>query len=175
MRIIAGRLGGRQFAAPKGHRTRPMSDKMRGALFNSLGDITGLSVLDAFAGSGALSFEALSRGGRSVLAIDSDPAAQRTIADNVRELRLGQQLKLIKASANAWLSTTDQQFDVMLADPPYDDIQFGLLTKLADRVKPGGIMVYSLPPNTRLNLSENYELLTEKTYGDSSLTFYRRN
>jgi 16S rRNA (guanine966-N2)-methyltransferase len=83
MRIIAGRLGGRHFASPQGRRTHPMSDKMRGALFNALGDIDGLSVLDAFAGSGALAFEAVSRGAGHAVAIDVDKSAQRAIAENI--------------------------------------------------------------------------------------------
>src|SRR3954464_3149409 len=98
MRIIAGRLGGRQFNSPKGHRTHPMSEKGRGALFNALGDISGLTVLDAFAGSGALSFEAISRRAASVLAIDSDKNAQRAIAENIASLGLSRQVKLIKTS-----------------------------------------------------------------------------
>jgi 16S rRNA (guanine966-N2)-methyltransferase len=67
MRVVAGSLKGRIFNEPSGHQTHPMSEKVRGALFNALGDIEGLSVLDAFAGSGALSFEAVSRGAKSVV------------------------------------------------------------------------------------------------------------
>ncbi|MCA9330109.1 RsmD family RNA methyltransferase, partial [Candidatus Saccharibacteria bacterium] len=62
MRIISGKLGSRQFIAPKGFATHPMGDRVRTALFNTLGDIVGLTVLDAFGGSGAISFEAISRG-----------------------------------------------------------------------------------------------------------------
>ena len=131
MRIIAGSLGGRQFVSPRGHRTHPMSDKIRGALFNALGDIGGLSVLDAFAGSGALGYEAISRGARHVTAIDSDPAAQRAIAENITSLKLSRHIKLIRASATAWLSTTDEAFDIVLCDPPYDDVQVALLAQLA--------------------------------------------
>jgi 16S rRNA (guanine966-N2)-methyltransferase len=75
VRIIAGSLKGRTFSEPHGHRTHPMSEKVRGALFNALGDIEGLTFLDAFAGSGALSFEAASRGAKSVIAIDKDGPA----------------------------------------------------------------------------------------------------
>ena len=71
MRIIAGDLKGREFKSPRGRTTRPMSEKTRGALFNTLGDIEGLSVLDGFAGSGALVFEAISRGAVSALAIEA--------------------------------------------------------------------------------------------------------
>ena len=174
MRIIVGSLGGRQFASPRGHRTRPMSDKVRGALFNTLGDLAGLTVLDAFAGSGALAYEALSRGATSVIAIDSDTSAQKTIAENTKLLGHAKQLKLIKANASSWLITTDEAYDIILLDPPYQDLQPNLLTRLADRAKPGGLVVASLPPKADFKLPESYELLAQKHYGDASLTFYRR-
>lgn len=174
MRIIAGRLGGRSFKSPSGHRTHPMSDKVRGALFNMLGDINGLSVLDAFAGSGALSFEAVSRGAAEVLAIDSDRQAQCAIAGNILELGLGKQIKLIKATVEAWLSTTDETFDIVLCDPPYDGWKPSLLVRLAERVKPGGLLVLSLPPDADFEVNSDCEPLAIKQYGDAELRFYRR-
>lgn len=174
MRVIAGSLKGRQFISPSGHRTRPMSDKVRGALFNTLGDISGLTVLDAFAGSGALAYEALSRGAQSVIAIDPDKNAQRAILENTESLSLSSQLKLIKATANAWLSTTEENFDLVLLDPPYNDLQPNLLPKLAERAKPDGVVVLSLPPNAGFKLPEGHELLTQKTYGNATLSFYRK-
>ncbi|HET7059972.1 MAG TPA: RsmD family RNA methyltransferase [Candidatus Saccharimonadales bacterium] len=176
MRIIAGRLGGRAFNSPRGNRTHPMSERIRGALFNALGDITGLTVLDAFAGSGALSFEALSRGVARATAIDSDQSAQRTIAENSKELGLTSQIKLIKASAGAWLSTTPASvtFDIVICDPPYADVTPQLLERLADRCKQDGIVVLSLPPQTDIELADNYELLSSKNYGDAELSFHRR-
>jgi 16S rRNA (guanine966-N2)-methyltransferase len=172
MRIIAGQLGGRQFASPHGHRTHPMSDKMRGAIFNALGDISDLTVLDPFAGSGALSFEAISRGAAHAVAIDSDKNAQRAIEENIKLLALNQKVKLIKASASAWLTTTDDQFDLVLLDPPYDKVQVDLLDELSQRTKPGGLVVFSLPPGTRVDIKE-FQLLLQKEYGDSQLIFYR--
>ena len=83
MRVIAGRLRGRQFKSPPGRRSHPMSEKMRGALFNVLGDIEGLTLLDAFSGSGAISFEAISRGARSVQAVEKAVLAYRTICKNI--------------------------------------------------------------------------------------------
>ena len=174
MRIIAGRLGGRQFASPQGHRTRPMSDKVRGALFNTLGDISGLTLLDAFAGSGALSYEALSRGAAHAVAIDSDKSAQQTISENVKTLGLEDKLKLIKAKAGSWLNTTDEKFDLVLCDPPYADIQRNLLGRLAERVKLGGLIVMSLPPNIGFSRPANYQIVSQKTYGDATLWFYTR-
>jgi 16S rRNA (guanine966-N2)-methyltransferase len=151
-----------------------MSDKVRGALFNALGDIAGLSVLDAFAGSGALSFEAVSRGAKSAVAIEPDESAQKAIGENVRALRLSEQVKLVKASAQAWLSTTTETFDILLCDPPYDNLQRPLLQRVAERTKPNGVIVFSLPPATEFALDSKFQLLTAKSYGDAELVFYRR-
>lgn len=175
MRIIAGNLGGRTFNSPHGHRTHPMSDKIRGALFNALGDIDGLTVLDAFAGSGALCFEAVSRGAQSALAIEQDRLAQRTIAENIRDLNLGRQVKLIKASANAWLQTRsdNQHFDIVLLDPPYDDTQAALLQRLVNIVAPGGIVALSWPTDQPTPVFDTLKEIKRRTYGDAQLVFYR--
>src|ERR1700733_7722884 len=99
MRIIAGKLGGRSFDSPGTDKTHPMSDKMRGALFNILGDVDDLIVLDAFGGSGALSLEAVSRGARSAIIMDSDRRAQQTIQENIQSLGLQDQIQLVNAGA----------------------------------------------------------------------------
>ncbi len=176
MRIIAGRLGGRQFSSPKGHRTHPMSDKGRGALFNALGDIEGLTILDAFAGSGALSFEAVSRGAAHSTAIERDRSAQITIDANIKELGLASKVKPIKANAAGWLSTTDESFDLVILDPPFEDLQPNLLLRLAARTLPGGTVVLSLPPDGDVRLPESaFQYLATKSYGDNQLVFYRKN
>lgn len=175
MRVIAGSLGGRTFKAPSGHKTHPMSDKIRGAVFNALGELDGLQVLDAFAGSGALGFEAISRGAAHVLAIEPDRNAQQAIAVNSKELAIEDRFKLIRATAGSWLSTTDDYFDIVLCDPPYDKVQDELLVDLAARVELGGVVVMSLPPDSEFRLLEPFTLLTKKEYGDAVLYFYRRN
>lgn len=175
MRIIAGRLGGRLFDSPHSFRTHPMSDKMRGALFNILGDIEGLTVLDAFAGSGALSFEAVSRGARSVVAIDNDRAAQNVIAANSKALGLDGQVALIKASASAWLQTSKGRvFDLVLCDPPYNDLQQGTLRRLSACVASGGMLVLSWPASTEPLVLPGLILFDRRHYGDASLVWYRR-
>lgn len=151
-----------------------MSDRVRGALFNTLGDITGLSVLDAFAGSGALGFEAVSRGALSACLIENDHIAQAAIIKNIQTLVVADQVKLVKASVNAWLATSTETVELVLLDPPYDDLQPKTLEKLLARAKAGGIIVYSLPPGTAVAVPAGYELLTTKNYGDAELVFYRR-
>lgn len=175
MRIIAGNLGGRVFDSPGTHRTHPMSDKARGALFNMLGDIEGLRVLDAFAGSGALGFEAVSRGATKVLAIESDKTAQQTIKRNISMLSVGSRVQLISAAASAWLRTAGPMlFDVVLCDPPYDDLQLNLIKQLAERVVPEGLLVLSWPGNAEQPDFDGFEQAAQRSYGDIQLVFYRR-
>lgn len=175
MRIIAGALKGRQFDSPRTERTHPMSEKARGALFNVLGDIQGLTVLDAFAGSGALSFEAVSRGAAAVTAIDSDKQAQKVIAQNIRALHVARHATLINAATNAWLATSPSaEFDIILCDPPYNDTQEALIGRLGERVKPGGLLVLSWPAEQSPPQFAGLTLLNTRTHGDAQLVFYRR-
>lgn len=153
-----------------------MSDKMRGALFNMLGDLSGLRVLDAFAGSGALGFEAISRGAESVVLIDNDRLAQRAIERSILQLGIKDRAKLVAAGIGPWLSTSSEQlFDIVLCDPPYDDLQANLLPRLQKVVHPdGGLLVLSWPGGKELPVIENLQLIESKQYGDGSLGFYRR-
>lgn len=175
MRIIAGSLGGRNFASPHSNRTHPMSDKMRGALFNSLGDIDGLTVLDAFAGSGALSFEAVSRGAASALALELDKSAQEAIVENIITLDVADQVELIRSHCGRWSDKNRTRlFDIVLADPPYDKIPTAPLDKLVRNLKVGGLYVLSWPGNQASVNFLGMDKLMEKSYGDGGLVFYRR-
>jgi 16S rRNA (guanine966-N2)-methyltransferase len=175
MRIIAGSLKGRAFDSPGGHRTHPMSDKIRGALFNVLGDVQGLTVLDAFAGSGALSFEAVSRGATSALALELDKDAFRTVADNITQLGLKDRINVLRKNVKGWSRNNPQlQFDIVLADPPYDDIRPDLLQNLVQQVKEGGLMVISWPGKEPARKFEGLVQLSANKYGDAQLVFYRR-
>ena len=175
MRIIAGHLGGRQFASPGGHRTHPMSDKMRGAVFGVLGDIKGLTVLDAFAGSGALSFEAISRGAKSAVAIEVDKRAHTVIAENINALGLSGRLKAVRAFANAW-STRHQAelFDLIFADPPYDNIPYRDMKSLPRHMAANGTLVLSWPGNLEPLKFDGLTTVQIKNYGDSQLAFYQK-
>lgn len=151
-----------------------MSEKVRGAIFNALGDIKGLTVLDAFAGTGAIAFEAVSRGAVSAIAIDIDKLAQRTITENIASLGLAERVTLIGSSARSWGRKNHDSFDIVVCDPPFNDMQLPVAEKLAACAKVGGIIIYSLPPSARLIMSDAYEPVLKKQYGDATLSFFRR-
>lgn len=175
MRIIAGTLGGRTFESPRGHRTHPMSEKGRGAIFNALGDVSDLTVLDAYTGSGALAFEAISRGAAHVTALDIDRSAITTVVNSAHALGISDKIKAIRVNACSWLDTQPAAaFDLVLLDPPYDDVQPAVLMRLAERAKTGGMVVVSLPPSAGVTLPKSFELVSSKSYGDATLAFYRQ-
>jgi 16S rRNA (guanine(966)-N(2))-methyltransferase RsmD len=175
MRVIAGKLGGRQFESPKTNRTHPMSDKVRGALFNALGDLNGLTVLDAFAGSGACSLEAVSRGAVEVLAIDIDPEAIKTVAANVRALDLEDIITVRRKNISGWSrNNQSRQFNVVLADPPYVDIRPDVLERLTVHVAQDGIYVLSWPGHEPVREFASFAIISQKSYGDAQLVFYRK-
>jgi 16S rRNA (guanine966-N2)-methyltransferase len=175
MRIIAGWLGGRNFESPHGHRTHPMSDKVRGAIFGVLGDIKGLTVLDVFAGSGALAFEAISRGAKTALAIEVDKGAHAIIERNIEELGLVDRVKAVRAFANAW-STRHQAelFDLVFMDPPYDNLPWRDLKVLPRHLAEGGTLVLSWPGKAERLHFEGLKEVKAKDYGDAQLVFYQK-
>jgi 16S rRNA (guanine966-N2)-methyltransferase len=177
MKIIAGALKGRVIYNPPSRTSHPMSEKVRGALFNVLGEIDGLEFFDPFGGSGALSFEAISRGARAATVLEKSRQANISIDRTMKELGLETKVKHIKASAGSWSSQNDSvQFDVVLLAPPYSQLQEDLLRILVSRhAKIGGIIVLDWPG--KLELPEFYgaKLIENKIYGDIQLAFYRKN
>jgi len=173
MRIIAGELKGRNFVAPRGHKTHPMSEKIRGAIFNALGDIEGLTLFDAFGGSGAISFEALSRGAVSALAVDVSKEAHQVMQKNANELKLGQSFKAVLANVSSWSANNpESRFDLVVADSPYDNVSEGILELLSIHVKPKGLYILSLPKSCEYT-PDGFNLLSKKIYDQATVSFYR--
>ena len=125
MRVIAGSLKGRRLAAPTWEGLRPTSDKLRETLFNILAArVAGALVLDAFAGTGALGIEALSRGARAVTFLESDRRAASLIADNLAHCGIESGYTVLRAPVAVGLErlrahSSFQPFDIVLMDPPY--------------------------------------------------------
>lgn len=174
MRIIAGRLGGRNFDSPRTHRTHPMSEKARGAIFNALGDISGLNVLDAYAGSGAVAFEAYSRGASAVLAIDVDIEAVKSMSKAARELGVVDCVTVLRKNISGWSRNNQaKKFDIVVADPPYDDIRPDVIERLSGHLNKNGVFVLSWPGKEPLREISGLEVANAKTYGDIQLVFYQ--
>src|SRR5213595_1333779 len=120
MRIIAGSRRGARIFAPKGRETRPTGDRVREAAFNLLGPgaAEGATVLDLFAGSGAMGLEALSRGAARAVFVESETAACRAIDQNLERVRLsGAEVRC--EDVERYLARETRRFDLVFCDPPY--------------------------------------------------------
>lgn len=176
LRIISGIYGGRKLDAPDNSRTHPMSERVRNALFNSIGsEVRGARVLDAFAGTGALGLEALSRGAKHATFIEKDRVAQKVLASNVATLGVENTTDIIRTTVNSWLEKDkSEKYDLLLVDPPYHDTQFSTVAKLFGLLKPEGLMVLSHPGRGEEPTKPGVVVVDNRSYGNAFLTFYRR-
>ena len=175
MRIIAGSHRGRRIAAPKGAHTRPTGDRVREALFDLVGPVDGASVLDLYAGSGALGLEALSRGAARCVFAETDPAACRVIRRNLEQLgvvggRVVQRdaIALLRGEASAGV-----RHELVLADPPYErwaDVEPDLAGHVPAVVAPSGLVVVETSARSEPRLP--LDLVTSRRYGSARLTVF---
>lgn len=147
IRIIGGNWRGSRLAVPVVDGLRPTPDRVRETLFNWLQpDVTGADCLDLFAGSGALGFEAASRGARHVTLVERDAAQARLLAQQADTLG-AENIDTVAAEALAWLRQSTARFDIIFIDPPYDsDLAAAALTIIASRamLRTGGLVYVEL-------------------------------
>jgi 16S rRNA (guanine966-N2)-methyltransferase len=178
VRIIAGDWRGRRLEAPAGASTRPTADRARETLFSMLtsrlGSFEGLRVADLFAGSGALGFEALSRGAASACFVENDGKAAAAIRANASQLGATDRVRILGGSALA-LPASDP-FDLLFADPPYSAGSGGAAVQAvaaAGWLAPGGWMAVETASEETVDAA-NFTIDAERIVGRAKLTLLRR-
>jgi len=185
MRIVGGTLKGRTIRTPEGRDTRPTSDRARESIFNILAHaewappLEGARVIDAFAGSGALGFEAISRGGAFCLFVETEAAARGCIRDNVEAFQLFGNTRIHRRSATdlgpkpAGLGAP---FDLVFMDPPYAN---GLVPPALEQllrgqwITPDALVVAETGAHEPPQEAVGWNLLDERTYGAARVSFLR--
>ena len=173
MRIIAGSRKGHRIAAPKGETTRPTGDRVREAAFNLIGPVDGASVLDLFAGSGAMALEALSRGAVRATLVESDRAACRAIDANLDKLRLVG-ARVACQDVLRFLALERQPYDLILVDPPYELVEslaVPLSNSLPRLLADDGLVVYETSSRQEPELA-GLAIRTSRRYGNVRLTLF---
>ena len=174
-------MKGHTFDQPKTTAVRPLSDKVRAAIFDVYGDVSGAVVLDVYAGSGAAGFEALSRGASVVEAIESNASVVRVIESNCVALKLSWGYILHALKAETWLGLPRNQqgdgetlgrYDLIIVDPPYAKLDREILSRLARFLVSGGTLVVSHSSKLEAPVLELAKLARHKVYGDTALSFY---
>ena len=175
MRVIAGSRKGHTIAAPRGLDTRPTSDRVRENIFNLVGPVDGASVLDLYAGSGALGIEALSRGAARAVFVERDADAVRTIERNLDRLRLtgARVVRADAVTALAQEATAGRKYDLVLVDPPYGmypNLQPSLARYLPPVLADDGLLV--LETDARVEPELPLARRTSRPYGSARITVY---
>ncbi|MBQ7887499.1 MAG: 16S rRNA (guanine(966)-N(2))-methyltransferase RsmD [Clostridia bacterium] len=182
MRIIGGSARGRSIVAPPGSKTRPTQDYVRESLFNIIRwDVQDARVLDLFAGTGALSLEAISRGAKEAVLIDMDRDACAAIKKNMENTRLGEQCRLISRDyrqAMDALARENEKFDVVFIDPPYKMENTGeMCAALYDKglLSEEFLIVVEHRRGLAPLLDLRFEAYDLRKYGDTEITFVRKS
>jgi 16S rRNA (guanine(966)-N(2))-methyltransferase RsmD len=179
MRIISGKYGGLRFneKLPKG--VRPTTDMSKEIIYNVISnyiDFNNIHVLDLFAGSGLLGFEAISRGAKKLVSLEKNPKVVEYVKNNALKLN-NEEIKVIKTDALRFIAKQEEIFDLVLADPPYDmksinDIVYFLEGKA---LKQYGILVAEFSESEVILPSSRFETLFEKKLGATKLMILRKN
>ena len=183
MRVIAGSAGGIRLAVPK-RGVRPTMDRVKGAIFSSLGDaVVEARVLDLFAGSGALGIEALSRGASSVVFVEEDGQSAEIIECNLAKTKLKGRIRRQDAFDFLGHASGSELFDIVFADPPYEKTEKGerftekLLAneELPQLMDADGILVLEKWPAEAVPQMKQWLLVRQKTYGATEVLFLSRS
>jgi len=177
MRVIAGDLKGQRLVAPRGWRVRPTSDRVREAIFSTLGErIEGATVLDLYCGTGALAIEALSRVAARAVLVDRDI---RPALGNVERLGLGERAQLVRADVERWLADPnggggETPFDLVFVDAPYklaDRVSQSMNSHLPRLLGAGGRAIVESGARSPLRI-DSLECLRQRRYGAADVSIY---
>lgn len=186
MRIVSGQFRGRSIRTPEGRMTRPTSDRARESMFNVLAHadwappMAGARVIDAFAGSGALGFEALSRGAAFCLFVETESAARGCIRDNIETFQLFGVTRIHRRSAvdlGSKPAGLGEPFNLVFMDPPYG---YDLVPPALEQLRRGSwitddaLVVAETEADAEAPSTPNWTLLDERVYGAARISFLKQ-
>ncbi len=179
MRIVSGKFGSRKLISVDGMMTRPTSDKVKGAVFSSLGNqFSGGNMLDCYSGTGNMALEAISRGMDHAVCVEINRKAVQVIRTNVKNLGVWDQVQIVSGNIFSVLSQLQMQFDLVYIDPPYkkeENIKLLEALESYDLVnEKGQVVIESLAIQTWPDQVKSLIKYKEKTYRDTKITYYRK-
>ncbi len=179
MRIIAGTRRGHKLCGFDGDDVRPTTDRVKESVFNLIQTFVPDAVcLDMFAGSGALSLEALSRGAASAVCVDKDKRSIEIINRNITDLNFGDSCKAVNMSCFDYIDGTSSKFDIVFLDPPYNQELIEPALKAIvenDILNSGGIAVLESDTTDFHSEIEGLSVLKQRSYGRTYITIYKRS
>jgi 16S rRNA (guanine966-N2)-methyltransferase len=177
MRVISGLAKGHNLKVPKVRDLRPTQDSVRMAIFNILGDTAeGKKAADLYAGSGALGIEAISRGARECIFVDSNNGACKIIRENLNHTKLAGKGRVVCRDVEMFLEDLpEKDIDLVLLDPPYTIVKIkNVLDKIVPHLRSGAMVVYEHAKTTEAPKVEGLRLIDWRIYGETKVSFYTR-
>ena len=178
MRVIAGTARRLPLVTPKGMETRPTTDRIKETLFNILqNDLPGCHFLDLFAGSGQMGIEAISRGAKKAVFVDSSKKSLQVVNENIEKCKFQDKSKVVNGSAVSFLKMNKEKFDIAFLDPPYHK---GLVEKamplLVEKMSENGIISCETARDEELpERFGDFTVWRSRAYGKIKLTVYRKD
>lgn len=174
-RISSGSLGSRKLKSPKGMQVRPTPGRVKESLFSILADrVEGATVLDLFSGTGAIGFEAASRGAGRVVSVEAHRETATAIAEAAKELGVEKTVEVVAAPADRALYRLTGPFDLVYLDPPYaDDVPLNVFRLLVERklLAPDARVIYEHAAKRILPDIPGFRFVRQEVYGDVALAF----
>ena len=178
MRVISGAYKGKILRSVRDPRIRPATDRVKESIFNILQNrinLRGARVLDLFAGTGSLGFEALSRGAAKVIFVDEWRGAVKAIEENASLLHCEDRCYVVKADVYKFLSRAEGHYNLVFVDPPYKLAHaVDLPRRIFEQglVAPAGLLVMEHPVRTNIQPNECFQLLLNRTFGNTRVSFF---
>lgn len=180
MRVVSGKFRGMKLNTIEGESTRPTREVVKEALFSILmNEVSDATFLDLFAGSGAIGIEAISRGAKSAILVDLNPACVKVIRENVKKAKIEDCMRIYNTDYKMALKKLNgEKIDIAYIDPPYNkSMGVDAIKRMFeyDLLASGGIIVMETDTNEEAPMQiEGYEKYNYKRYGRNILSFYRR-
>ncbi len=177
VRIVAGERRGHRLKVARGGATRPTSEKVREAVFSALGPVSGLNVLDLFAGTGAMGLEAVSRGAARCLFVEEDPVVAAVLRENIAFLDYESRCQVIEGTYQGTLQRLvgrGAEYDLLFVDPPYRmlaEVEVMLIPMLSSILSTDGVAVVEGDKSSQVTLGQ--APVFDRIYGDTRVTMIR--
>jgi 16S rRNA (guanine966-N2)-methyltransferase len=174
--ITSGKYKNISLYLPPENITRPISQKVRAAIFNSLAQkVVDANVLDLFAGSGAMAIEAMSRGARAATLVDNIFKSLSVIKKNVQKLDTSENFTIINNDVSKFIASSKEKFDIIFIDPPYNQFDINMVKRASNLLQYGGIIVISRTSKIELgNLGKTLQVASSKNYGDTQIEYINK-
>ncbi len=178
MRIISGKFKGRSIASINNRNIRPATDRVKTTIYDMLQNrlsLIGAEVLDLFAGSGNLGFEAISRGAKEVIFVDDDADAFAVIQENAKKLNCIDQCQIIYGDALSFLSKIKMLFNLIFADPPYayeKTLEIPKMVFEKNILRTDGLLIIEHTKHVKFEESRLYDLSAQKEFGNTRVSFF---